>query len=236
MSDDSDAPQSDHEYFKRIERLFISLRGAPLLLSPTDWQVAKSWRQRGIPVELVEQTLQELFARRAEQGNERSVSSLRYARSAVTKAFAAIQQHQAAAAEAAPPEPLDTAARLSRLAAALPESVPDRDVFVGEILALEGDLESVENALASLDQTVLDRAEAAFTDSDRAAFVSALDRAHRQLGVRLPASELARADSPLRRSVLRRLVNLPVLSLFAIEATSDSDPESENGGDLSDSR
>lgn len=227
MSDDaaSDAasPQSDHEYFQRIERLFIDLRGAPLLLSPTDWQVAKAWRQLGIPVEVVEDTLRTLFERRAETGETRTVSSLKYVRSAVAKAWKAVQQHQAPAAESEAPEPLDTVVRLARLADSLPQSMPDRESFGARILALEGDLETVENALATLDQALLDSAEASLDPESRATFETALERAHSQLGVRLPASELHRADSPLRRSVLRRLLALPVLSLFAIEATGEDE-------------
>lgn len=228
VGDDPATPQSDHAYFQRIERLFIDLRGAPLLLSPADWQVAKAWRARGIPVEVVEETLRALFARRAEKGETRSVSSLRYARAAVSKAWKAVQQHRAPAAESESPEPFDTPARLSRLADSLPDSMPDREAFAARILALEGDLETVENALAALDQALLDSAEAALEPEDRATFESALDRAHRQLGVRLPASELARADSPLRRSVLRGLLDLPVLSLFAIEATGEDDAPAES--------
>ena len=54
----------DHEFFQAIEACFIRLRGAPLLLSPADWQLAKHWRQRGIPLDLVLETLEEVFAAR----------------------------------------------------------------------------------------------------------------------------------------------------------------------------
>lgn len=217
-ADTADVPASDYAYFKRIERLFIALRGAPLLLSPADWQVARAWRQQAIPVEVVEEALRQLFARRAEQGKNDPINTLRIARAAVGRAFKAVQQHRAAAAEVAAPEPLDTAARLGRLARALPADCPDRAQFAAAIVALDGDLETVENGLAALDQELLDRAEATLDAPARVVFAAALEHAHGRLGVRLPASELARADSPLRRSVLRRQLDLPVLSLFAIEA------------------
>ena len=57
---------TDFGYFQTLEEAFIRLRGAPLLLSPADWQMAKEWRQRGIPVELIERVLGEVLEERRE--------------------------------------------------------------------------------------------------------------------------------------------------------------------------
>lgn len=210
---------NDHGYFQHLERVFIELRGAPLLLSPADWQVARGWHREGIPLELVEATLREVFERRLAEGKEDRVNSLRYVKSAVTRAWRAQQKLQAAAAPTAPAEAFDLRERLARLARALPDSLPDRASFCEQIQALDGDLETVERGLTELDQALLESAETKLDEAARAAFEKALARTHQSLGVRLPAEELTRADAPLRRHVLRRLLALPVLSLFAAEAT-----------------
>ena len=49
---DSEA-EADQAYFQAIEETFVRLRGAPLLLSPADWQVARRWHRDGVPLPLV---------------------------------------------------------------------------------------------------------------------------------------------------------------------------------------
>ena len=78
---------NDHAYFRAIEDHFIRLRGAPLLLSPADWQIAREWHREGIPLDLVLGALDEVFERRAERGSERPIQSLRYCSSAVAAAW-----------------------------------------------------------------------------------------------------------------------------------------------------
>ena len=59
-TDSGDLPGD--EYFRAIETAFIGLRGAPLLLSPTDWQTAREWYRQGIPLEVVCDVLESVFA------------------------------------------------------------------------------------------------------------------------------------------------------------------------------
>ena len=80
------AEDSDHAYFQAVEEIFVELRGAPLLLSPADWQVASRWRQEGVPLSLVLSILAERFAERAERGARGRVNSLRYFADAVDEA------------------------------------------------------------------------------------------------------------------------------------------------------
>ena len=64
-------PDASDEYFRAIEEAFIRLRGAPLLLSPADWQTAKSWHEERIPLELVGRVMEEVFERLRERDPER---------------------------------------------------------------------------------------------------------------------------------------------------------------------
>ena len=113
------AEVSDHAYFQAIEEKFVELRGAPLLLSPADWQVASRWHREGVPLELVTRTLEELFARRKERGAKGRISSLRYCVPAVEAAWGDLRELTAPGHRAAAPA-FETAPRLAALAAALP--------------------------------------------------------------------------------------------------------------------
>ncbi|HXO27368.1 MAG TPA: hypothetical protein VOA80_08500, partial [Thermoanaerobaculia bacterium] len=119
MTDQENDGLEDHAYFLAIEDHFVRLRGAPLLLSPADWQVARRWHRQGIPLELVRRALEEVFARRRERGAKGRISSLRYCAPAVEAAWT---DHSELAAPGArvEAEAFDAASRLAALAAALP--------------------------------------------------------------------------------------------------------------------
>jgi hypothetical protein len=114
---------ADQAYFLAVEDIFVRLRGAPLLLSPADWQAARRWHRQGVPLEVVREALEEVFARRRERGAKGRISSLRYCGPAVEAAW---ERHSdlAAHGERAPAEAFDAAGRLRRLAAALPPNLP----------------------------------------------------------------------------------------------------------------
>lgn len=146
---DLELPASEeHRYFRAIEAVFVELRGAPLLLSPSDWRVAKGWFRQGIPLDLVSRTLAEVFAKRRERGAEGLVS-LRYCSRAIEAAWQAAQELGAAAASRQPETGFDLAGRLNALAEALPATLPDRDRWVAALGALagQGGSEATESAL-----------------------------------------------------------------------------------------
>ncbi len=221
---DAGEPAGPHPYFLAIEDVFLELRGAPLQLSPKDWQVAKRWYEDGIPFELVERTVRELFARREakkdEEKKDQKVWGLGYCKRAVLGAWRRQQELQAPAA-GGDEEELDLAARLDNLAAALPEGLAGRDAVVERIRSLVGDAETVEGRLAELDREVFETAAAALPASEAAAVDRELAASRAALAERLPADELERAGDRLREEILRRRLGLPVLSLFAPEALGD---------------
>ncbi len=207
-------------YFRRIEDRFIELRGAPLFLSPSDYQVAKVWWQAGIPVDLVERSLEEVFERRRERGTaRRSVSSLSYCASAVEQAWAEVRELTAAGHRRSDPAPkLESAERLHNLAAALPTELTDRQRFADAVQALTGSPEHVETELERLDAELLQHVESHLDDAARARLTETLESTLHRLGARLDRAELERARERLRRQLLRQQLHLPVLSLFAPEA------------------
>jgi hypothetical protein len=211
----------DHAYFQAIEEIFVRLRGAPLLLSPADWQVARRWHRDGVPLDLVRRALEEVFAKRQERGTKGKISSLRYCAPAVEAAWADLRELTAPGERTAAP-PLDIAARLAALAAALPAG--HRDAFASRIQALEGGPpapqtpQTVEERLATLDLDLLEAALAALDEAARAEVDAAVGKTLAALAPRLPAEELARSRERLARQILRQRLRLPLLSLFSPEA------------------
>jgi hypothetical protein len=236
LTDQENDGLEDHAYFLAIEDHFVRLRGAPLLLSPADWQVARRWHQQGIPLELVRRALEEVFARRRERGAKGRISSLRYCAPAVEAAWT---EHSELAAPGArvEAEAFDAASRLAALAAALPggggrggRPVAAAPGLAGprglaglraELAALADsglDAQAIEERLAELDRRTLDGALAALGAEERAALDATVDKAIGAVAGRLAAAEIERARGRLARQVLRERLGLPMLSLFSPEA------------------
>ncbi|HKI03345.1 MAG TPA: hypothetical protein VKK31_15305 [Thermoanaerobaculia bacterium] len=218
MSETADAAEdSDHAYFQAVEEIFVELRGAPLLLSPTDWQVARRWHQEGVPLDLVKRTLEEVFAKRKERGAKGKISSLRYCAPAVEAAWADLRELTAPGQRAEAPV-FEVRPRLAALAAALPASLPGREALAQSIAVLEGDPQQVEHQLSSLDREMLDAVMAGLDGEARNEIGQTVEKTLATLGGRLPAEELERSRDRLARQALRRRLGLPVLSLFSPEA------------------
>ncbi len=232
---------SDHEYFRAVEEVFVELRGAPLLLSPKDWRTAREWHREGIPLDLVLRTLEEVFERRRESGDEDKISSLRYCDRAVRSAWKGLRELTGAAAEpargSAPTDSSapDVSSRLEALARALPEDLPGRGEAARRIRSLiHGkrpadpdasrpirDERSIEQALTRLDEEILDRLSHSLSAEERADLGKEAEASLEPLAARLPQEEIERARRRLRTQKLRRKFGFPTLSLFAPEANRD---------------
>jgi len=205
----------ESRYFRAIEDVFVRLRGAPLLLSPEDYRVAARWRREGVPLRLVESTLEEIFARRRDRGAKGRINSLRYCAPAVDAAWAEVQALTGPARrEPAAVDGDAVAARTAELADALPASLAGRDAFAARIRALSGEPEKVEQDLRALDDEVVAAAESALDPAARARLDAEVEAILEGLRERFPEDELASLRVQLRRQRLRRLVGLPLLTLF----------------------
>ncbi len=240
-----DASASDHAYFQALEAAFIRLRGAPLLLSPADWQVAKGWRREGVPLELVVRVMERVFERRAETGEKTGIRSLRYFRSAVAGAWQRILELGGGEKERLA-EPVDISDRLERLAAALPTrsglleapaSESDQlskllrvslagaiagavEELAKQILSLTGSASTVEGALQRLDRAFMDRLREGLDAPTLTALEESLQESLVALSERMGGDTHDQTLGLLLRRRLRQELELPVLSLFSPEARS----------------
>ncbi len=209
----------EQAYFHSIEDAFIELRGAPLLLSPTDWQIAMEWRRKGIPARFVISTLREIFARRAERGGDRRISTLRYCRRKVETDWKEMAELLAPSGASAAPS-LDLGARLEALSAALP-AVWESSRELGErVRSVVGSSEEIERALARLDEGMLQSAaESLSPERKRCVDLRVRERLEGFAG-RLEGAELRALKTRIEHEEVRRELGLPFLSLFSPEARS----------------
>ena len=209
------------DYFEVIEEEFIRLRGAPLLLSPADWRLAERWRREGLPVDLVLESVREVFARRAERAAaspdapKRRVSSLRYCRPAVEKAWAVHRDLGAVPPVRRRPSVIDVPAKLAALAAALPSSLQGVDAARRRLLALDGPAPEVEARLAELDLELAARAFDSLAPEDRETVLADAEAALRRTAGRVEERRLPDLRQRLVRRLVRERLGLPLLSLFA---------------------
>ena len=79
--------EADREFFAAAEAAFIRPRGTPFILSPKDLELLKVRRASGVPIEAIEQGIDDAFSRREERSAVGRVNSLSYCRDAVLLAW-----------------------------------------------------------------------------------------------------------------------------------------------------
>lgn len=212
---------ADREYFETIEEEFIRLRGAPLLLSPADWRLADGWRQEGVPLFLVLESIRMVFERRAErqaaspEAQQRRVGSLRYCRPAVEKAWAEYRELGGASARRPRPAAIDVRARLQALADAIPPAAGDIESWRRRLLELQGPAPAVEDRLVGLDSELVDRAFELLPRPDRETLKAEAEVALGRMAGRVAPERLVELRRRMVRRLVRERLGLPLLSLFA---------------------
>ncbi len=215
----------DKEYYAAAEAAFILRRGTPFLLSPRDFALLREWRSLGIPLEAIEQGIDDAFSRREERGATGRVNSLSDCRDAILSAWErraeasagrGSRRESAAEAEIAPAldalerrlidaatrredvaEPLESAARsIARLRATAP--VPDR----------------IEASLVRLDKKLASAVYAALSERERAEIDERVHRCLEQVKGRMDAQTAEKTVRALTRRSVRELLDLPRLSIL----------------------
>ncbi len=87
-------------YFTEIEDAFIRRRGKHLLLSPLDWALIESWKQKGVPLHVALRGIEQSFDSYEAKPRRRSVKSLLYCEEEVEAQYAEWRERQQGAHEA----------------------------------------------------------------------------------------------------------------------------------------
>lgn len=83
-------------YFTEIEETFVRRRGKNLLLSPLDWALMESWKERDIPLHIVLRAIEQVFdTHDAKPNAKRTIKSISYCKEEVEAQFAEWTEMQA---------------------------------------------------------------------------------------------------------------------------------------------
>ena len=75
-------------YFSEIEDTFIRRRGKHLMLSPIDWALIESWKERGVPLHVAVRGIEHAFDSYEAKKRKRSVKTLLYCQEEVEAQYA----------------------------------------------------------------------------------------------------------------------------------------------------
>lgn len=207
----------DRDYFRTIEEAFVELRGAPLLLSPEDWQIAREWWERGVPAAFVVEELEKVFRRREETGTTEKVHRLKYVAGAIDAAWKEREDLLATGARGPATPTVEVGTAIRRLAARLPSDLDGLELWRRRLVDLaERGEESgkVEEDLEQLEREILRAVRQSLTPSERREIREAVDTALKPVRDRLTDAEADRLRRRRVREALRDRIGLPRLSLF----------------------
>jgi len=75
-------------YFSEIEDTFIRRRGKHLMLSPIDWALIESWKERGVPLHVALRGIEHAFDSYDSKKHKRTVKTLLYCQEEVEAQYA----------------------------------------------------------------------------------------------------------------------------------------------------
>jgi hypothetical protein len=167
-------------YFSEIEDTFVRRRGKHLMLSPIDWALIESWKERGVPLHVALRGIEHAFDSHEAKKQKRTVKTLLYCQEEVEAQYAEwlesrVGSHEAAETQteddkspfprAAVLQHLDRA--LQELAALANERKPKEDEL-GEVLERELSLlAEIRNDYASASQPDSRKLEESLTGIER---------------------------------------------------------------------
>ena len=214
---------ADSEYFAAAEAAFIRRRGTPFLLSPRDFSLLREWRALGVPLEAIEQGIDEAFSRREERAATGRVNSLGYCRDAVLSAWE--RRAEAAAGRGrGPSAPLDVRpllealeSRISEVASRRPDLHDPLDAAMRSVARLREsgrEPDQAEASLARLDKKLASALYAALPEAEREALDDRVRRALEPARGRMDEATAEKTMRALTRRCVRELLDLPRLTLL----------------------
>ncbi len=215
--------EADRDFYAAAEAAFIRRRGTPFLLSPRDFALLKQWRELGVPLEAVEQGIDDAFSRREERGATGRINSLSYCRDAVLAAWE--RRAEAAVGRGAGRDDSPDVAkaiealreRLAAIAARRADLSEPLESARRSLERLSGGSRApgeIEESLARLDRRLASALFDALPESERSGIEQAIDGQLSRLRDRMDEETARRTRKALARRLLRERLELPRLTLL----------------------
>lgn len=230
-------------YFSEIEDTFIRRRGKHLMLSPIDWALIESWKERGVPLHVALRGIEHSFDSYESKKHKRTVKTLLYCQEEVEAQYAEwresrVGSHEPAdetSALAADTSPFSRQAILDHLARSIEEiqqlsSLRKEDDTLGEALAravallteIRDDYSSsvnpntrkLEESLTGIDRLLDDSIRAVVKETQLASIHSEIDSQIKPYKRHMDKATFEQTRDNLLRKRLRDHFGLPRLSLF----------------------
>lgn len=231
-------------YFSEIEDTFIRRRGKHLMLSPLDWALIESWKERGVPLHVAVRGIEHAFDSHQAKQRKRSVKTLLYCQEEVEAQYAEWLDSRVGSSEATAADAQEEKSPFPRdlVLAHLARSLDDLTGLSEERRSAEDELsEALSRAVALLSEIKEDYGSAASPDARRledsltgierlldnaiesAITVTELDSINTQIDAQLKPYQrhmdktaFAQTRENLLRKRLREQFGVPRLSLFFI--------------------
>jgi len=230
-------------YFSEIEDTFVRRRGQHLLLSPMDWALIESWKERGVPLHVALRAIEHAFDSFEAKKRKRSVKTLLYCQEEVEAQYAEwlesrVGSHDEAqeesAEEAKSPFPravvLAHLARsreeLMKLAGARQTNADEFCVALTRATALLAELENdyaaaarpdarkLEESLTGIERMLDETIRKTVSDDDLNSANAVLEAQLKPYKRHMDKAAYAETYENLLRKRLRELLGVPRLSLF----------------------
>ena len=231
-------------YFSEIEDTFIRRRGKHLMLSPMDWALIESWKERGVPLHVALRGIEHAFDSHQSKQRKRSVKSLLYCQEEVEAQYAEWLETRVGSQDESPAEtsgedkspfPRDVVlAHLTQSLGELKKLHHDRNhakedelsealaratALLAEVrddyeTAASPDARKLEASLTGIDRMLDDAIRTVVSDDPLQAIDTEIDTQLKPYKRHMDKAAFEQTRDNLRRKRLREHFNVPRLSLF----------------------
>jgi hypothetical protein len=194
-------------YFTEIERFYQSKRESFTLLSTLDWVLIESWKESGLPLEIVLKGIERAFSRA-----KRKINSLAYC----VKAIEEVCEEQKELTVEAPKLPDFREDEITDYIEKLASQIETVDPGIAESMRTLDvtDLRTAEQTLSALEEKLIATLKVAADDKTMIELKQAVDRELNPFRSTMTAPQLMMLDQQLWRRKLLEHSGIPRLSLF----------------------
>jgi hypothetical protein len=232
-------------YFSEIEDTFIRRRGKHLMLSPMDWALIESWKERGVPLHVALRSIEHAFDSHQAKQRKRSIKTLLYCQEEVEAQYAEwldsrVGSHQETTAESSREEksPFPRDVVLAHLARSLDEltelcqqrrSQEDQlsealsratsllsEIKADYASAAIPDARKLEDSLTGIERLLDDAIRAVMSESELESINAEINSLLKPYKRHMDKAAFEQTWNNLMRKRLREQFGVPRLSLFFI--------------------